>query len=95
MNIWTAQHNINSESFSTEDRSGGVLIEEYVWIASRSTILPKVAVKKGCVLASGGVLTKTTTEEYAIYGGVPARIIGTRNRNLKYTCGGNNFWMFY
>ncbi len=54
-----------------------VVIEDDVWIGRRVTILPGVTVAKGCILAAGAVVTKST-EPYCIYGGVPAKKIGQR-----------------
>lgn len=58
-----------------------VIIEDDVWIAANTTILKGVTVKKGCVIAAGSILTKSTPEEYAIYGGVPAKLIKKRFNN--------------
>ena len=62
---------------------GNVIIEDYVWIASRVTILPNVHIGKGAVIAAGAVVTKDVPP-MAIVVGVPARIIGTRKSKLKY-----------
>ena len=34
-------------------RGGDVIIDDYVWIASRATILPGVHIGRGAVVASG------------------------------------------
>lgn len=54
-----------------------VIIEDDVWIGRRVIILPGVKIAKGCILAAGAVVTKDTVE-YGIYGGVPAKLIGSR-----------------
>lgn len=55
--------------------------------ASRGAYLPKgcgVTVLKGvhisdhCVIAAGAVVTKDVEPEYSIWGGVPARCLGSR-----------------
>ena len=46
-----------------------------------------VVVGEGAVLASGGLAVKNL-EPYGVYGGVPAKKIGTRNQNLKYEFSG-------
>jgi len=48
-----------------------------VWIGYGSIILSGVNIGKGCIIGAGSVVTKDT-EEYAIYGGVPA--IKIKNR---------------
>jgi acetyltransferase-like isoleucine patch superfamily enzyme len=79
--IFTAQHDPNCDYHSI--KSGDVIIEDYVWIASRVTILPNVILKRGCVVACGSVVTKNVDTKN-IVGGVPAKEIGVRKSNLKY-----------
>lgn len=80
--IYTAQHDPHCDFHSI--KSGDVIIHDYVWIASRVTILPNVVLGKGCVIACGAVVTKEVKANM-IAGGIPAKEIGTRNSNLKYT----------
>ena len=81
--IWTANHDVNSSTFS--GISEPVVIEDYVWLSCRTTILQGVKIGKGAVVAAGAVVTKDV-EPYTIVGGVPAKKIGERNRNLEYDC---------
>jgi len=81
-NIWTLEHNPNDDLYST--KGGDVLIEDYVWIASRCTILPGVSIGRGAVVASGAIVTKDVPP-MAIVGGIPAKIIGQRTSKLEYT----------
>lgn len=79
--VWTMQHEMNSSDF--RGSGGPVVIEDYVWASCRTTILPDTTVGKGAVLAANSVITKNVPP-YAIMGGVPAKQIGERNRDLKY-----------
>ena len=81
-NIWTLEHDVHDD-FHT-DRGGDVTIEDYVWVASRATILPGVRIGRGAVVAAGSIVTKNVPP-MAIVGGTPAKIIGTRRSGLKYT----------
>ncbi len=81
-NIWTLEHDVNSPEH--KEKGADVIIDDYVWIASRATILPGVHLGEGCVVASGAVVTKDV-EPYAIVGGVPAKKIGMRTKKLNYT----------
>lgn len=80
--IWTLQHDYNDDNFKTIGKK--VIINEYAWICSRSIILPGVNIGKCAVVASGAVVTKDVPD-YAIVGGVPAKIIGQREiKDYKY-----------
>ena len=79
--IFTQEHDPNDDYHCV--RAGDVIIEDYVWIASRVTILPGVTLGRGCVVASGAVVTKDVPP-MSIVGGIPAKIIGRRESNLKY-----------
>lgn len=80
-NIWTLEHDVHDDFH--KDSGGDVFIEDYVWIASRVTILPGVRIGKGAIVASNAVVTKDV-EPMSIVGGVPAKKIGVRKSALKY-----------
>ena len=81
VNIWTMEHDPNSPTHAS--RSADVTIDDYVWIASRATILPGAHIGRGAVVASGAVV-RNDVPEFAIVGGVPAKIIGKRDNPLSY-----------
>lgn len=83
--IYNSEHNLESEGF--EATNGKVEIGDYVFIGPRAIILPEVKIGKGAIVAAGAVVTKDVPE-FAIVGGVPAKIIGERkNKNLNYRLG--------
>lgn len=83
--IYNSEHDINSEDFRAIEEP--VIIEDYVYIGARVTILPGVKIHKGAVIASGAVVTKDVPA-LTIVGGVPAHEIGKRNiSNLNYRLG--------
>lgn len=88
VNIWSAQHDYNSDVYAGVSKI--TKIDDYVWIASRASILPGVHIHKGAVVACGAVVTKDVPE-MAIVGGVPAKIIGWRKSTLNYKLG-NKIW---
>lgn len=80
-NIWTLEHDVHSDNHRSI--GGDVTIEDYVWIASRVTVLPGVTIGRGAVVAANAVVTKDVPP-MAIVGGVPAKIIGKRKSKLQY-----------
>lgn len=82
--IWTMEHDPQDPYY--RGKGGPVTIEDYVWISCRVVILPGVTIGKGAVVAAGAVVTKDVPP-YTIVGGVPAKEIGTRTKNLRYQLG--------
>ena len=79
--IYTMEHDIDNPDF--KEIGEPVIIDDYVVVGSRVTILPGVHVGKGAVIASGAVVTKDI-DPYAIVGGVPAKLIRERSKDLQY-----------
>ena len=79
--IYTMQHDIDSPSFAEVE--GSVVIDDYVVIGTRVTILPGVHVGEGAVVASGAVVTRDA-EHYSLVGGIPAKHIRYRSKDLRY-----------
>lgn len=84
VNIWTLQHDYNSPVYQAVGKD--VVLEDYVWVASRATILPGVHVGRGAVIATCAVVTKDVPP-LSIVAGVPARVIGKRDDVMSYKLG--------
>lgn len=87
--IYNSEHNIDDNNFSVIENvtNESVEIGDYVFIGPRVIILPGVKVGKGAVVGAGAVVTKDVPD-FAIVGGVPAKIIGERkNKNPSYKLG--------
>ncbi len=57
-----------------------VMIKDDVWLGRNVVVLPGVTIGKGAIIGSGAVVT-ADIPDYAIAGGVPARIIRFRNQD--------------
>lgn len=79
--ILTADHEVNTANFNGRERK--VVIENYVWLGMRSIIMPGVTIGHGAVVSAGAVVTKSV-EPYSIVAGIPARVIGNRQKILTY-----------
>jgi acetyltransferase-like isoleucine patch superfamily enzyme len=82
--IWTAEHDIQSPDFVMA--LGSVSIGDRVWLCFRSIVLPGITVGEGAVVASASVVSRDVPP-FSLVGGVPAKGIGERNRNLTYQLG--------
>lgn len=60
-------------------KATNIIIDDDVWIGNRVMILPNVHVYSHSIIAAGAVVTKDVPE-YAIVGGVPAKVIKYRNK---------------
>ena len=79
----TASHDVNSSDFKYLKKK--IIIEDYVWVGTSAIIMPGVKLGVGSVVAAGSVVTKNV-ESYTIVGGVPAKEISKRNKDLNYNC---------
>jgi acetyltransferase-like isoleucine patch superfamily enzyme len=79
--VWTVQHDHMSSDFAAV--GGAVEIGDHAWISCRAIVLPGVKVGEGAVVAAGAVVTQDVPP-YTIVGGVPAKKIGDRPKDLRY-----------
>ena len=79
--IWTAQHDYRDPQFGAVFKP--VEIGNYVWLGPRCIILPGVTIGDGAVVAAGAVVNKNV-DCYTVIGGVPAKKIAIRPKDLTY-----------
>lgn len=58
---------------------GKIIVEKDVFIGMGARILPNVVLKEGCVVASGALINKDV-EPWKIVAGIPAKVIGEREK---------------
>jgi len=79
--ILSLHHDHNDPAFSAIGNV--VTIHDHAWIGARATLLPGVTIGEGAVVAAGAVVTRDVAP-YEVVGGVPAKKIGERNRDIGY-----------
>lgn len=83
--IYNSEHDIEAEDFQAIEDA--VEIGDYVFIGPRVIILPGVKIGRGAVVGAGAVVTKSVPD-FAIVGGIPAKVIGERKlKNPRYRLG--------
>lgn len=77
----TGSHNINDPKFTASFLP--IEIGDYAWIGTGAIILQNVKIGKGAVVCAGAVVTKDVPD-FTVAGGVPARYIKKRNKEVNY-----------
>lgn len=80
----TGSHDINDPNFTADFLP--IHVGHHVWIGTGATVLQGVKIGDGAVIAAGAVVT-CDIPEYEIWGGVPAKKISERSKDLKYKNG--------
>ncbi len=81
VSIYAENHLFDNPDLSIKDQGVKrefVKIEDDCWIAANTVILAGVTIGRGSVIAAGSVVTKDVPP-YSIVGGVPAKVIKSRN----------------
>lgn len=81
--LLSGSHDYRTTSF--EGRFQPIKIGDYCWIGAGAIVLQGVELGRGAVVAAGAVVSKSV-EPFSVVAGVPARVVGTRPRNLDYQC---------
>lgn len=68
-------HSILDINNNRINRASNITINDNVWIAAHSIILKGTNIPKGCVIATGSVVTKSFLQESSIIAGNPAKVV--------------------
>lgn len=79
--ILTLQHDLAASDFGAV--GAPVVIGDRAFLGARALVLPGITIGEGAAIAAGAVVADDV-EPFAIVAGVPAKVIGSRPRNLTY-----------
>ena len=74
--LCTASHDVSSPTMALVVKP--IVIEDNVWVAARSIVLPGVTLRKASVIGAGAVVAKDV-DEWNVVGGNPAKFIKKRS----------------
>jgi maltose O-acetyltransferase len=75
VSLLTINHELGASWFRAgTSHASEIVIEDGCWLASRCTILPGVVIGRGCIVAAGAVVTRSTPPN-TLVAGVPARVL--------------------
>jgi maltose O-acetyltransferase len=78
----TAKHDVQDPDFAAV--FAPIVVGNRAWVALGATVLGGVSVGEGAVVTANATVTKDVPP-YAIVGGTPARVIGQRSQDLRYS----------
>lgn len=94
VSIYTLQHDHRDPLFQCDlNRKMSVEIGNRVWLGSNVIVLPGVTIGEGAVCCAGCVVAKDVPP-FAIVAGIPAKVIGERNHDLRYKFDGKGPRLF-
>ncbi len=85
VSILAEQHNFNAIDIPMKEQGTsrkGIVIEDDVWLGGNCVILDGVTVGRGAVVAAGAVVNKDVPQ-FAVVGGVPAKVLKLRIDQAK------------
>lgn len=80
----TGSHDIDDLNYTADFKP--INVGHHCWIGTGAIVLQGVNIGDGAVIAAGAVVTKDIPA-YEVWGGVPAKFIRKRTKNLDYSIG--------
>jgi acetyltransferase-like isoleucine patch superfamily enzyme len=83
--VWLLNESRNMNDPEFAETHQPIVIDDYAWIGARAIILGGVTIGRGAIVQAGALVTRDL-EPNCVVGGVPARVVGTRElRNPSYS----------
>lgn len=76
--LCTGSHDYNSPTFQLI--AAPITLENNAWVCAEAFLSPGVTIPQGAVVAPRSVVTRSLTQPWTVYAGVPAKPIGKRQR---------------
>ena len=77
----SAKHDVDDTRFAAS--FDPIVVGDHAWVALGATVLGGVTIGEGAVVAAGSVVTKDVAP-FMVVGGMPARPLRERNRDVSY-----------
>lgn len=88
--LMTARHVVDDPDFTAALEP--IVVHDRAWIALGATVLGGVTVGEAAVVAAGAVVT-SDVPPYTVVGGIPARPLRERTRDLRYSLDYRQSWV--
>jgi acetyltransferase-like isoleucine patch superfamily enzyme len=88
--LQTAKHLVDDPDFAHD--YSPIAVGDRAWIAEGAVVLSGVEIGEGAVVAAGAVVT-SDVDPFTVVGGVPAKAIRQRSRELRYHLDWRPDWM--
>lgn len=76
--LCAGSHDFNSSNFQLV--IAPIVVGERVWVCADAFIAPGVSIAEGSVIAARGVVSKSITEPWKVWAGVPVQKVGVRDK---------------
>lgn len=85
VSFYSEQHDYRDKYFRcNQTTKQSIEVHDRVWVGCNVVVLPGVTIGEGAVCCAGCVVTKNV-EPWSVVAGIPAKKIGSRPQNQKYT----------
>ncbi|MES2091919.1 MAG: putative colanic acid biosynthesis acetyltransferase [Pseudomonadota bacterium] len=76
--LCAGSHDFNSVNMQLT--TSPITIKRHAWLCAQSFVCPGVVIAEGSVIAARGVVSKSLTDVWAVWAGVPVKRVGNRSQ---------------